>query len=130
MPLLPSFITPPTWHFCISFPSVIPLFPRRAASTATEFSASHFPRFFTTSPRACARGAKPKKMPPKKAVVEEKVHLGRPGNSLKSGIVCQNPSPPSRHVLTLTVDVRSALRTSANRRCSKPSQNAILVTLP
>ncbi|KAK3203946.1 hypothetical protein GRF29_106g1093731 [Pseudopithomyces chartarum] len=26
-------------------------------------------------------------MPPKKAVVEEKVHLGRPGNSLKSGIV-------------------------------------------
>ncbi len=26
-------------------------------------------------------------MPPKKAVVEEKVLLGRPGNNLKSGIV-------------------------------------------
>jgi obg-like ATPase 1 len=27
-------------------------------------------------------------MPPKKAVKEEKILLGRPGNSLKSGIVC------------------------------------------
>ncbi len=27
-------------------------------------------------------------MPPKKEVKVEKVHLGRPGNSLKSGIVC------------------------------------------
>ena len=26
-------------------------------------------------------------MPPKKVVVEEKIPLGRPGNSLKSGIV-------------------------------------------
>jgi obg-like ATPase 1 len=26
-------------------------------------------------------------MPPKKAVVEEKIPLGRPGNNLKSGIV-------------------------------------------
>jgi obg-like ATPase 1 len=26
-------------------------------------------------------------MPPKKAAVEEKILLGRPGNSLKSGIV-------------------------------------------
>lgn len=29
-----------------------------------------------------------KKMPPKKAVKEEKILLGRPGNNLKSGIVC------------------------------------------
>jgi len=27
-------------------------------------------------------------MPPKKAVKEEKLLLGRPGNNLKSGIVC------------------------------------------
>jgi len=31
--------------------------------------------------------SKKKKMPPKKAVKEEKILLGRPGNSLKSGIV-------------------------------------------
>lgn len=29
-------------------------------------------------------------MPPKKQVEEKKVMLGRPGNSLKSGIVCTN----------------------------------------
>lgn len=28
-------------------------------------------------------------MPPKKVVKEEKVLLGRPGNNLKSGIVCE-----------------------------------------
>lgn len=33
-----------------------------------------------------------KKMPPKKAVKEEKVILGRPGNSLKSGIVRRKPA--------------------------------------
>jgi len=31
-------------------------------------------------------------MPPKKAVKEEKLPLGRPGNSLKSGIVCTMPA--------------------------------------
>jgi obg-like ATPase 1 len=30
-------------------------------------------------------------MPPKKAVVEEKIPLGRPGNNLKSGIVSNYP---------------------------------------
>lgn len=30
-----------------------------------------------------------KKMPPKKEVKQEKILLGRPGNSLKSGIVCE-----------------------------------------
>lgn len=29
-------------------------------------------------------------MPPKKAPVQEKVLLGRPGNNLKSGIVCEH----------------------------------------
>lgn len=31
-------------------------------------------------------------MPPKKAVKEEKILLGRPGNNLKSGIVCRQMS--------------------------------------
>jgi len=30
-----------------------------------------------------------RKMPPKKVVKEEKIPLGRPGNNLKSGIVCR-----------------------------------------
>jgi obg-like ATPase 1 len=30
-------------------------------------------------------------MPPKKVVKEEKILLGRPGNNLKSGIVCTGP---------------------------------------
>jgi obg-like ATPase 1 len=29
-------------------------------------------------------------MPPKKVVKEEKIILGRPGNNLKSGIVCRD----------------------------------------
>jgi obg-like ATPase 1 len=29
-------------------------------------------------------------MPPKKEVKQEKVLLGRPGNNLKSGIVCED----------------------------------------
>jgi obg-like ATPase 1 len=29
-------------------------------------------------------------MPPKKAAKEEKILLGRPGNNLKSGIVCSS----------------------------------------
>jgi obg-like ATPase 1 len=37
-------------------------------------------------------------MPPKKAVEEKKILLGRPGNSLKSGIVCrQSQSKSSQH---------------------------------
>lgn len=39
----------------------------------------------TVSTRAYAKKAR--KMPPKKAVKEEKILLGRPGNNLKSGIV-------------------------------------------
>lgn len=38
--------------------------------------------------RTYAADRKGKKMPPKKAVKEEKIWLGRPGNNLKSGIVC------------------------------------------
>lgn len=46
--------------------------------------------------RTYASSKKKKKMPPKKVAVEEKVLLGRPGNNLKSGIVCETgrPAPP------------------------------------
>ena len=37
---------------------------------------------------------KSNKMPPKKAQVQEKVLLGRPGNNLKSGIVCEQCPHP------------------------------------
>lgn len=39
-----------------------------------------------------AKQKKKGKMPPKKVVKEEKILLGRPGNSLKSGIVCTQHS--------------------------------------
>lgn len=35
-----------------------------------------------------------KRMPPKKQAEEKKILLGRPGNSLKSGIVCTSPQSP------------------------------------
>ncbi len=37
-------------------------------------------------------------MPPKKAAAEEKILLGRPGNSLKSGIVCLLEMPRACHI--------------------------------
>jgi obg-like ATPase 1 len=105
--------TPPTTPLTFSFSSLIPIFCRPAASTARTFSPSPNPAFarklcitFTTV-RTYA-SAKKQKMPPKKAVKEEKVLLGRPGNSLKSGIVSESPALPCRHVLTLTVVARSA----------------------
>ncbi|KAH3979793.1 hypothetical protein HBH98_173910 [Parastagonospora nodorum] len=85
--------TPPAIPLTFSFSSLIPTFCRPAASTAccdfpTLLHPSSTRKFcisFTTV-RTYA-SAKKKKMPPKKAVKEEKVLLGRPGNSLKSGIV-------------------------------------------
>lgn len=76
-----------------------------------------------------------KKMPPKKAVKEEKLLLGRPGNNLKSGIVCsshlllllQQPLKP----LNATDNIcRSVLQMWANRLSFKLSPNATLVTPP
>ena len=47
-----------------------------------------FCRFYSSKKK------KSNKMPPKKQQVQEKVYLGRPGNNLKSGIVCeQGPHP-------------------------------------
>jgi hypothetical protein len=107
--------TPPTKPFTFSFSSLIPTFYRPAASTVCTFYSSS--SFYTP----CARklcisptpvrsyaSAKKKKMPPKKVVKEEKILLGRPGNSLTSGIVSESPAPHCRRVLTLTVVARSA----------------------
>lgn len=106
--------TPPAIALTFSFSSLIPTFSRPAASTVC----CHFPTLLHPS---CARkffipfstvrtyaSAKKKKMPPKKAVKEEKVLLGRPGNSLKSGIVSERPAVCRCRVLTLTVVARSA----------------------
>jgi obg-like ATPase 1 len=91
---------------------LIPTF-RPAASTACIFSASLPPRFsrklcITFSPVRTYASAKKQKMPPKKQVKEEKILLGRPGNSLKSGIVSESPAWRCCRVLTLTVVARSA----------------------
>ena len=60
------------------------------------------------------------KMPPKKKEEEKKVPLGRPGNSLKSGIVCRIQSAPKYNLcVLLTVYLRLVWRTLVNRRCSK-----------
>lgn len=56
-------------------------------------SSPHLPplfcRFYSSKKK------KSSKMPPKKAQVQEKVLLGRPGNNLKSGIVCEQRPHPS-----------------------------------
>ncbi len=77
-----------------------------AAGTAGRFSiftscsADSFPNrvsFLTLSRHGLTSSSKSssskrKRMPPKKAVKEEKILLGRPGNSLKSGIVRRDTS--------------------------------------
>lgn len=55
-------------------------------STATLPATS----YFSFSRAYSSKKKKNKKMPPKKNVVQEKVLLGRPGNNLKSGIVCEH----------------------------------------
>lgn len=72
--------------------------------------------------------AKKKKMPPKKAVKEEKVYLGRPGNNLKSGIVCREPSQRSKAITNAAR--RSVWLTLESPHCSSLSQNAISATPP
>ncbi len=71
-------------------------------------------------------------MPPKKPVQEEKIPLGRPGNSLKSGIVgAPGCKPESACVCLFTVanNNRSASPTSATPLCSRPLPSATWVTL-
>jgi hypothetical protein len=111
----PSHKTPPTNPLSLSFSSLIPAFSRPAASTVcTFYSASSFytpcarKLCISLTPVRTYASAKKKKMPPKKVVKEEKILLGRPGNSLTSGIVSESPAPHCRRVLTLTVVARSA----------------------
>lgn len=67
-------------------------------------------------------------MPPKKAVKEEKILLGRPGNNLKSGIVCLFPRCCMCFTNALGM-FRSALQMLANRRFSSQSPSAPSGTL-
>lgn len=70
-----------------SFPSL------RLSLAAAAAPSSPSPPFLFLSRRSYSskkKKASKSKMPPKKAVVQEKVLLGRPGNNLKSGIVCEH----------------------------------------
>ena len=96
-PPLFTYTIPPTNSLTFLFSSLIPTVYRPAASTARQFSSpflstpSHKFFILPSCTRTYASAPKKKKMPPKKAVKEEKLLLGRPGNSLKSGIVSESP---------------------------------------
>jgi hypothetical protein len=77
------FFTSPTTH--ISLVAAGSAFERHSAQVV---GLPLFPLPQAAQRRSYARA---RKMPPKKTVKEEKIHLGRPGNNLKSGIVCREP---------------------------------------
>jgi hypothetical protein len=86
-------ITPPPGLLALPFSSCTPTFYHTAnlATTSFRFPAPRLCLCLTlTTVRTYASAKKPK-MPPKKVVKEEKLLLGRPGNSLKSGIVSPHP---------------------------------------
>jgi hypothetical protein len=67
-------------------------FQRFAASTAIgPIFSLHTPPNYTSAQKRHASRGKGRNMPPKKKEEEKKILLGRPGNSLKSGIVCRIP---------------------------------------
>ena len=80
-------------QFSLRFNSPSLLFPEPAAGPAFTVCFVHTlrrqPIYSPTSSQR--RSYAKRKMPPKKAVKEEKILLGRPGNNLKSGIVCTGP---------------------------------------
>jgi hypothetical protein len=73
--------------FSPSFASTLRIFHPRAARPAALGRAPFLLITFNHTPSRSYAKAKKAKMPPKKAAVEEKIPLGRPGNNLKSGIV-------------------------------------------
>ena len=76
------------------------------------------------------RGYAKRKMPPKKAVKEDKILLGRPGNNLKSGIVCRGSNLVQKvRTEANMVTYRSAWQMSANLPFSKLLRNALWATL-
>jgi hypothetical protein len=70
-------------------------------------------------------------MPPKKKEEEKKILLGRPGNSLKSGIVCRTPSILNLHMAFSVLILGSLGRTC---QCGKidpvPGHYEVLVREP
>jgi hypothetical protein len=77
---------PPSAHFTVSiFGNSPSSFLKFASHTFGAPSNNLTPTFLLVFRRSYNK--KPRKMPPKKAVKEEKIMLGRPGNNLKSGIV-------------------------------------------
>ena len=66
-----------------------------ASHLCVRFRLRSFPHLLPSTCRFySSKKKKSHRMPPKKAQVQEKVLLGRPGNNLKSGIVCeQRPHP-------------------------------------
>lgn len=76
--------------------ALLTVFKRPAAGSAPPLCATFFASDFIPSPQRppstrSYTSSKRKRMPPKKAVKEERILLGRPGNSLKSGIVSRKP---------------------------------------
>ena len=59
-----------------------------ATAAATTQSLLNCTVFITTTQQTRSYAKSRKKMPPKKGAEEKKILLGRPGNNLKSGIVC------------------------------------------
>lgn len=92
---LKASVTTSSTSSLVFFFSHTPTFLPRAASSAafsghvTLASPLYRPFLPYTSSR---HYAKSRKMPPKKTVVVEKLPLGRPGNSLTSGIVSDGPA--------------------------------------
>lgn len=80
--------TPPTGS--LLFVSSHQTFQRSAAGTAigSQILRIKYLGLLCSLTLSARSFASKRKMPPKKKVEEKKILLGRPGNSLKSGIVC------------------------------------------
>jgi hypothetical protein len=90
-PLSTTRLSPTTFPLSAqrTFSSLTTLFTRSTARTATlNQSLLSCTVLFTSTTNFSTSRIQARKMGPKKAVKEEKILLGRPGNSLKSGIVC------------------------------------------
>jgi hypothetical protein len=101
----PTAATTRSLQFFPRFNSPLPNFPESAAGSAFRVCLLFASR--RSSPHSSIqfqrRSYAKRRMPPKKAVKEEKILLGRPGNNLKSGIVCTDPtSTATRSAITLT----------------------------
>lgn len=123
----PTFTTS-SFKLNVVFFTSIRNFSNFAAGPALQPCSKFSPRVIIT-PLQKRTYAKKKKMPPKKVVKEEKVYLGRPGNNLKSGIVCRAPVQ-RRKGQTLIGLPRSVWLMSESPHCFNPSPNVIWVTPP